>query len=312
MKLYKKEAFIGRAKQRRFFDLGIHNSSGSGFLALLIGLMTFLAVLALATSFALSAMAERWSHSLSNQITIEIPATNTSKGILSTEDIDNITTKAGKILSRNNGVESVEIKTRKEVEKLVEPWLGEDLDLRNVPLPGLITVTLKETDEHVITGIRNSLKPLSGSIRIDTHESWLSDLLSFTSALQLAIFLIGSVIGATTIIAVAGGVRSKLSIHYEEVEILHLMGAFDTYIAKQFQVYAFLIALKGSVIGAFSAAAVLFLTALLSNDIAVTLLPDFELSTTHMVFLCLIPLMAAILAAIAARKTVMKDLLNMV
>lgn len=311
LRLGKKESVIGRAKNRRFFDLGLHTSTGTGFLELLTGLMTFLAILALATSFALNAMADRWSSGLDNQVTIEIPASTADNKILNGEEITALTEKITKSLSRDPDIIDISILSREDIQDLVKPWLGDTSEISDIPLPGLITLTLTDSQPSTLNAIRVTLSKVAPTARLDTHEKWIEDLLGFTSALQLAIFLIGSVIGVTTIIAIAAGVRSKLSIHHEEVELLHLMGAYDRYIAKQFQIYAFLLSLKGSITGAVFAAITLFIISILSSDIGVTLLPDFQLTTTHITALSSVPLIIAIMATITARKTVIRSLYKM-
>ncbi|MBI2234772.1 MAG: permease, partial [Micavibrio aeruginosavorus] len=70
-----KERTIGRAEKRRY-DLPLNKGAGTAFLVTLIGLMTFLAMLALTSSFTLSAMTQRWTSGLENRITIEIPTQN--------------------------------------------------------------------------------------------------------------------------------------------------------------------------------------------------------------------------------------------
>ena len=59
MKLRRREKALGVAQGRRVYDLPLNRASGTGFLVLLIALMTFLAMLALSASFALSAMTTR-------------------------------------------------------------------------------------------------------------------------------------------------------------------------------------------------------------------------------------------------------------
>jgi cell division transport system permease protein len=66
------ERVLGKAQKRRY-DLPLNKGSGTGFLVILIALMTFLGMLALASSFALSAMTARWSSGLENRLTIESP-----------------------------------------------------------------------------------------------------------------------------------------------------------------------------------------------------------------------------------------------
>src|SRR5690606_32284625 len=93
------------------------------------------------------------------------------------------------------------------------------------------------------------IKAVAPDARMDTHEAWLRDLMRFTGALQFAAALLTIVIGITTATAVAGAVRARLAVHGAEVEILHLMGAADHYIARQFQRHSMVLALQGGMAG---------------------------------------------------------------
>ena len=55
----KKDRKLGVAEGKRLYDLPLDKTEGSGFLIMLIALMSFLAIMAIASSFALGAMTQR-------------------------------------------------------------------------------------------------------------------------------------------------------------------------------------------------------------------------------------------------------------
>ncbi len=309
---FTKEKTIGKAERRRQYDLPLNKTEGAGFLVLLICLMTFLAILALAASFALAAMTDRWSSGLENQVTVEIPAETGTGDVLETNEVVRLTGRANELLAAHPAVDSTHILSREEIGALVEPWLGDELMLAQVPLPGLIAVEIREdADIRTIKMLENRLRDIHDAARIDTHEEWLTDLLRFTGALQFAAVILTLVIGLTTVTAVAGAVRSRMAVHHEEVELLHLMGARDSYISRQFQRHTLILALKGAIAGAVVGALALLAVGWVSGEMGVNLLPDFSLGTTQIAGLAALPAAIALIAAVTARQTVLKVLTQM-
>ncbi len=308
---FEKERVLGVAKGTRRYDLPLAGNSSNGFLRLLIGLMTLLGMLALAASFALSAMTDRWTQGLDHKISIEIPATDSGGDVIKPSLIESMTDEAANILRNDEHVESLEIMKEGDIRALLSPWLGEDMAMDSIPVPGLISVTLKGGSAPDLNQMERSIREVAPRARIDTHESWLNDLLRFTGALQFAAILLGLVIGITTLVAVAGGVRSKLSENKEELELLHLMGASDSYIARQLQRHTLLLSLQGGTLGSLIGLVVLVAISLAAGQMGVNLLPDFSLDLTQKAMLAFLPLPIAVLAMITARFTVLRVLNKM-
>lgn len=301
---------LGVATKRQY-DLPLDKSEGTSFIILLIGLMTFLGFMAIAASFVLSAMTERWSSGLENKATIEIPAQTKQGKIRTDAQIKTLMNKVSKVMRANPSVKSIEILEKQDIQDLLEPWLGEGSDLGDIPLPGLVSIELMSSSQPVIKSIERDLKSVANNIRLDTHRDWLTDLLSFTGSLQFSAVLITLVIGVTTATSIAGAVSSRVAIHKKDVELLHLMGASDEYIAKQFQRHALLLTLRGAIVGGIIGGAVLFTIPIFSADMATTLVPDFSLNFIHLLIFMTVPFIISGISLLAARMTVLRALAKM-
>lgn len=306
----RKEKTLGTAKTRRF-DLPLGRGGGSGFLRLLIALMTVLAMLGLAASFALSAMTDRWSSGLENRMTVEIPAEGEDGALIPAATVKSMTDKTVDMLRSHPAIADAEAMTEKDVQDLIAPFLGNNLAMDNIPLPGIISVRVQEGATIDIPALERRLHTIAAQGRIDTHESWLQDVVRFTGALQFAAALLTLIIGATTLVAVAGGVRSKMAVHKDELELLHLMGASDSYIARQLERHTLFLAFQGGVIGLALGSALLWLIGYVSGEMGVTLLPDFSLDGTQKALLAALPVFIALLAMGTARTTVLRTLSEM-
>lgn len=306
-----KERLLGIAKQERRYDIPLSRETGIDFLSLLISLMTFLAVMALAASFVLSGMAHRWTSGLENKITIEIPAETSDNTVRTPVEIKAIQDKAVTFLKDLSFVKDVKALSQNDIQTLLQPWMGSSMVTQDIPLPGLISLELKDSSKENLKKTVAGLNAISSEIVVDTHEQWLTDLLRLTSTLQFITFIITAIIGGTTITAVAGGVKSRIAIHRADVELLHLMGAEDNYITRQFQRYTMILALKGGGIGLLCAVFVIFIIKVFSVGSESSLLPAFSLNPIHILIIFLSPVIAAGIAAFTARFTVLHALREM-
>ena len=302
---------LGIATSKRRYDLPLNKDGGGLFLKILIALMSFLAILALSGSFALSAMKDRWSSGLENKASIEIRAQDEAGGILTPDQIRTYSQQIYDSLSRHPAVETVSVMSEEEISSLVAPWLGDDMSFDQIPLPGILTVSFKENVAFDKEMFENSLKSIAPMARLDTHESWLNDVLRFTGALKYSAILITLIIGLITVVAIAGAVQSRMAVYREELELLHLMGASDSYISRQLQRYIFILCLQGAAAGTVIGGIALLLIGWFAGEMDISLIPDFSLGGLQILILVSLPVLISILATVTARHTVLRTLSQM-
>lgn len=295
----------------RDYDLPLSQSEDSRFLVLLIGLMSFLAVLACSGTFALNGMTSRWSSGLENKVTIEIPVETKEGHLLSSRTVQKETKKLENGLKNHRGLKSVTVLTNEDIQDLISPWIGDELSLNDIPLPGLIALELRYTDAESLAKLERDIHRISKYAQLETHHEWLADLMRFANALKALALFIALVIGGTTVIAIAAGVRTRLAIHRKEVELLHSMGATDNYIARQFQRHAMIIALQGGAIGTIGGMIITGGIIMLSARSGTPLIPTIEIGSSGIALLCSIPVLASLIAMITSRFTVLRSLIEM-
>ena len=306
--MQKKDRKLGVAQEKRRYDLPLNKDRGTDFLVVLIALMTFLTIMALSAAFVLNDLTARWSSGLENKLTIEIPAQDQDGNLLAKDRIQDDTIAVKDALQGYQPIRSIFVLQESDIHDLVAPWLGEDIDMADIPLPGLISVELQTSNAEILAEIGSRVKGVVPRASIDAHESWLSDILKFTGSLQFAASFITLVIIATTIVAVMGAIRSRIAIHRSDIELLHLMGASDPYISRQFQRHAFILGLQGSAFGVLSSAGLILLITFLTRNAEKSLLPSLEMTWQHFIIIFCIPAVACVISAITARLTVMRSL----
>jgi cell division transport system permease protein len=306
------EKKLGVSDGKRRYDLPLHQDAGTGFLLLLVGLMTFLMALVLTFSFGVNHMMEGWSAGLENKVTLEIPAElNDGEKLRSSDEIKAIQKEVFNALNEAPYVSELEVTSESELKALIQPWLGSSSILNELPMPGLVSVHLNADIPDALEALRKDVKAISPDILLDTHEKWLADLFRLTRSLQFIVLCFVIVIGFTTVSAVVGGVKSQIEIHRPDVELLHLMGAFDSYISRQFVRHSSMIVLLGSFAGVIAALIILSVLGLFLSARDYNLLPALELSFSHAFWLLVLPLFICIVSAVSTRMAVMRVLARM-
>jgi cell division transport system permease protein len=308
-------------------DLPLQADPATRFLPWIVGFLVYLSALMIGCGLLIEQLAESWQAGLAGNLTVELPIDPTidakTRGDRLNAAID--------LITATPGITGATVLEQAELERLLRPWLGDNVDQLDVALPTMIAVT---TDPHVIldlADLQQRLSAIAPDSHVDNHGNWVNDALHFLYTLQaLAAFLVILVLSAAaaTVIFVT---RTGLAVHQPVIEILHLVGAQDRYIAKQFQAQSFRVSLIGGAIGTILAILTLSgLTLTLGRqgmalaDKADTSLAggtdrlggflvqslSFGLNFTlwHWIALAVLPFGTAILAMLTARWTVLRSI----
>ena len=307
MSRFSKNKRLGIAESKGRYDLPLNKGSASNFMIVLVALMTFLAMMALSATFLLNSVTHHWSSGLENSLTIEIPAVDADENIRSQEDIQALSQRVQDTLQPFAEINAATALSQEEIQELVSPWLGEDLAVGEMPLPGLISVELSSRNPENIQSITEAVKAIASDIKIDTHETWLNDILRLAGTLKISASFVTLIIGLTTITAIAGAIRSRMAEHRDDIELLHLMGASDMYITKQLQRHALILTIKGSLLGLGAGLVIIAAMSLFSSSDN-PVMPGLSLDIVNISGLFLLPVAISFIAWITARFTVLRVL----
>lgn len=297
--------------QKYQYDIALESGVGANLVSWATGLMVFFMTLALAVNIVLASITDNWVASLSGSVTVELqpplPPEGTDK--ISEEqqkDFDTLADKIAALGGTHPAVATGRVLERAEVLALIEPWLGSSMPA-NLPLPAL--VDLKLAPEADVAALRAAVLEIAPKATVDTHDETLKDVSTLVNTARLFVLLLSGVIMLLAIFAISGMVRAKLAIHHQEVETLHLIGAHDEYIARQFRHHTLKGTLKGAVIGVAAMVATLFVIGHTTRTIDSSLLPDLDVLPIEWVGLLLSPILAgALIAHMTAQRTVMQAL----
>ena len=289
-------------------DLPLDRDALSRFLPWLIAFMVYLACLALAGMLTLGAVAERWDAGVSGTLTVQIiPSESPTAAPKEARRIE----AALEILRTTPGIAGAEVIGEGRIMALLEPWLGSIGGSGDLPLPRLIDVELKAGAEVDTAALSKRLRQAVPGATVDDHGVWLDKLVRLLRAVEILASLVLLLIGSATVGTVVFTTRTGLAIHQEAIEVLHLIGAQDSYVAKQFATRALILGLRGGIIGLVLAVPTLMGIGALAARMEAGLLPDFTLTPAHWAAMVCLPLAVALIAMLTARLTVMKSLAEM-
>ncbi|WP_246668896.1 ABC transporter permease [Ancylobacter sp. TS-1] len=218
-----------------------------------IAIMTFLAGITIGAVSAVSNVATEWTSDIARETTIQI---RPGDGL----DVEAALAKAVNVARSTEGVAEARALDESETAALLEPWLGAGIDLANLPVPRLVVVNLTPgAGAPVLAALRASLAEQVPSATLDDHRLW-AERLSSTARTAMAIGLaVLGLVGAATVLCVAVATRAAVDAARSVVEVLHLVGARDSFIVSEFQHHFLTVGLKGAAIGGGAAVALFFI-----------------------------------------------------
>ena len=292
-----------RASQDRRRGRILPREEGAISLDLVIALMAFLAALALGGVLVAQRTAQSWEAGLSGRLTIQIlPEGDAAPA--------NEVNAALRIARATPGVLNAVALSDADNLALVEPWLGRDAVIAALPFPRLIDVRLAPGATPNLGALQQRLKEAAPHAILDDHGRWIGRLKTTANSVVLAALAILALIAMGTAATVAFATRAGLAAHHDIVQLLHLMGAKDRFIARAFEWHYFLAAGIAGACGA-AFAALVFVAAGSLDQLgleAVSFLPPLGLAWQELPWLAGIPTAAAIIAWATARVSVIAAL----
>jgi cell division transport system permease protein len=278
-------------------------------LTAVVAIMTFLAALTTGAAMLVVSTASDWQADVGREVTVQVrPAAG--------RDIEADVGKAVAAARAAPGIADVRAYSKEESEKLVEPWLGAGLHLDDLPIPRLIVIKLAPGVTPNFAALRQALANQVPTASLDDHRGWMERMRTMAgTAVVCGLAVLGLVI-AVTMLSVTFATRGAMATNRPIVEVLHYVGATDSFVASQFQHHFLLLGLKGGAIGG-GAAIVLFgcaeaarawLAGTPSGDEAAALFGSLSIGVKGYVAIVIQIVVMAVVTALVSRYTVNRTL----
>lgn len=285
-------------------DFALDRDALGRYLPWLVAFMVYLAVLALTGTLLLNAAAQRWDRNIGATLTVQVPPGGSGEADRAT---------VGALLSLLRGMPDVvraEALPDAQLMRMIEPWVG-PVGPGDLPLPRLIDVETKPGAAVDVPKLRQRLAQVASGVVVDDHRVWLSRLVGLVRSVEALAFAVLALIAVATIGTVVFTTRTGLAIHREAIEVLHLIGAQDSYVANQFAGRALGLGIKGGLIGLAFAVPTVYGIGQVLKRMEGGLLPEFSLAPEHWAAIVVLPFVVAAIAMLTARLTVTRTLARM-
>lgn len=275
-------------------------------LVMAMAVMCYLAVLAAGGLVLINRSVEAWTGDLSREVTVQIRE-------IAGRNMEEDLAKAAAILKATPGILKVTVLDEKAAIALLEPWIGGIEGLEDLPVPRLIAVEIDPDNPPDFAALDIALRNEVPGVSLDTHKRWQAELTRMARVLTTLAYAILVLIGICAIAIVIFATRAALEANREVVEVLHLVGARDSFIARQVWGRFLKTGLGAGIIGLVLGILTFFLAAGAAPESFSAIAREFlSLSSAKLVqnylVLAAVPLVATLICLITSRVTLMRIL----
>jgi cell division transport system permease protein len=282
-------------------DLPLRTDIAARFLPIIVGVMVYLGTLCFVFTLFIIHATHSWEKQFITQLTLEIP---TSPQTASAP----LQARALQVLNKTPGVQHAEAVSQKEIASLLQSLLGTDAKVDLQALPVLIEVSLNGQETVDVANLEAHLKNISPQIQVVDHRSWQTQVSGLINTSVLLASMLTGLILLAALITTTFATRTSLLIHRHVIEVLHLMGATNSYIARQFQIHVLKQGLIASTVGSLIAFLTFTGVAVLLEKAGVPFALHLSFFSQALCIFILAPFVTGFSMMLSARWTVMQGL----
>ncbi|WP_084399468.1 cell division protein FtsX [Henriciella aquimarina] len=260
-----------------------------------VAALCFLAVLATLTARGTYTAAHAWSAQVEGEMTVRLKDTD-RRGA---ED-------AASIVRGLDGIRSSSVLSQEELNRLLAPSFGPGGIPAGVPMPILIAVETTQDAPAEAGVVTAALTDAGFNATAESHADYASEVQRALGTLRIAAIGIVVLLTATAIAVIAFATHAALLARRDIVDVLHLAGAEDRFIASLFERRFWTLGLKAGSAGSLVALAVTAMIVFSAQSAGTQsqLLPQLSLDFWDLVILAVTPVGAGLAARWAAGGTV--------
>lgn len=222
-------------------------------LTMVIAIMCFLACLTAGSVYLVNQSASAWFEDIASEITVQISPGGGA-------DAEKQVTLVSLFLARQPGITQVRPLSADDSAELLEPWLGQAAKaLGNLPLPRIVAIEIDRSAPPDLATIRSALAATFPDATLDDHRRWQAELRTVTRSLALGGIGVLALVASATIATIISATRSAMASNREIIEVLHFVGATESFIAHEFDKHFLAIGIRAGLVGAMAATVVFIL-----------------------------------------------------
>jgi cell division transport system permease protein len=207
-----------------------------------VAIMAFLASLTTGAVMLVRAAASEWQADVAREVTIQIRAA-------ADRDIETEVAKTVAIARAFPGVAEVRPFSKDETTRLLEPWLGSGLQFDDLPIPRIIVVRVASGTAPDLAQLRALLDEQIPGASLDDHRGFVARMRAMSGAALVGGMAVLLLVLLATVLSVTFATRAAMATNRPVIEVLHLIGAKDNFIAGHFQHHFLHLGLQGGLLG---------------------------------------------------------------
>ena len=287
-------------------ELPINEGYSKTFLTVVVAVSVFLFAITLSGVLGINTMFKNSRKQVVTNFTVQvIPLPNY-------EDSKQDLLKVVSFLERYPDITQVSVLSDTEIRALLEPWLGNNVDVELLPIPKLLDVKITPNKDFDYKELTIRLSEVSPQASINDHNLWLSRLLKFINSLKMLALTVLILVATASITAIIYAAQTSLNIHKEIIKILHIMGATDKYIAINYVKQITQSSIIAGIIGTFIAIPAIIVIGNMAKAIEAGIFNSVTFGIEDWLMIFMLPIATAVLVATTAYITIIKTLRNMV
>lgn len=287
-------------------ELPINEGYSKTFLTVVVAVSVFLFAITLSGVLGINTMFKNSRKQVVTNFTVQvIPLPNY-------EDSKQDLLKVVSFLERYPDITQVSVLSDTEIRALLEPWLGNNVDVELLPIPKLLDVKITPNKDFDYKELTIRLSEVSPQASINDHNLWLSRLLKFINSLKMLALTVLILVATASITAIIYAAQTSLNIHKEIIKILHIMGATDKYIAINYVKQITQSSIIAGIIGTFIAIPAIIVIGNMAKAIEAGIFNSVTFGIEDWLMIFMLPIATALLVATTAYITIIKTLRNMV
>jgi len=291
-------------------EVPLHDDNSNVFLQVMVCIAVFLFGVTLAGVLSINSMLSAWNDSILGSLTVQVMPVIEGNNEKSQAETLKQQSRAVEFLKEWPGIEKVEPLKDKQLNRLIQPWLGDGVDIADLPVPRLVDVKIKKGVSINFLKLAESLAEVAPLASIDNHKLWLDKLIKFADSLRVLAFIILILVVVVTSGAIFYCTQTSLGLHKNVIQILHLMGAKDTYVAQQYARKTAFLGFKGGLYGLALAIPTIFVIANLAEQIEGGIITEATLLMSDWGIIFSLPMFSAFMAMTTAYYTVKHTLIK--
>lgn len=268
----------------------------------IIATMVLLLTLGATAAIGLEVSLSSFQAELAGRYTVELPAAEA--GGVDEEKVADVVD----LLAETQGVIAAEVVPAPTIHRLLEPWLGGEAAVGDLPVPVLIDIVANPGTTLNVDDLTTRIDALVKGAKVEAAVQSMAEIGALAHAIELVAYAVVALIAACLAAVIVFATRSGLAAHFHIIEIVHQIGAREAAIAREFEAHFFILGLVGGVIGVALAGLLVFGLMQFAGTLDSPFLPTLNDLGAALVPLAIIPFAVAALVTVTAGITVGRSL----